>query len=65
LKNPRREHIILLHFFLGLNASEVARQLQMAVAQFHVEKSRALKKLKKCCPEKIRRELHSQMIPSF
>ena len=65
LKNPRREHIILLHFFLGLNASEVARHLQMAVAQFYVEKSRALATLRECCPEKIRRELHSQMIPSF
>lgn len=65
LKNPRREHIILLHFFLGLNASEVAHHLQMAVAQFYVEKSRALATLKSCCPEKIRSELHSRLIPSF
>lgn len=65
LKNPRREHIILLHFFVGLNASEVARQLQMAVAQFYVEKSRAVATLKVCCPEKMRRELQLRLIPSF
>lgn len=57
LKNPRHEHIILLHFFFGLNASEIAQQLRMAVAQFYTEKCRALQKIRKCCAEEMRREL--------
>lgn len=57
LKNPRREHIILLHFFVGLNASEIAQHLRIAVARIHTEKFRALKRIKECCAEEMRREL--------
>lgn len=65
LKNPRREHIILLHFFFGLNASEIAQQLRMAVAHIYNEKHRALEKIKECCAEEIRRELTLRLSLSF
>lgn len=65
LKNPRREHIILLHFFFGLNASEIAQQLQVAVARIHTEKFRALEKIKQCCAEEFRRELTLRLSLSY
>jgi len=63
LKNVRQEHIILLHFFAEFNPSEIAGQLRIKVNQYHVEKSRALSKIRKCCLEDVAREL--QMAPSF
>lgn len=65
LKNPRREHIILLHFFFGLNASEIAQQLRLAVARIHTEKFRALEKIKQCCAEELRRELSLRVSVSY
>lgn len=65
LKNPRREHIILLHFFVGLNASEIAQHLRIAVARIHTEKFRALDRIKKCCAEEVRRELTLRLSLSY
>lgn len=65
LKNPRREHIILLHFFFGFNASEIAQQLQVAVARIHMEKFRALEKIKQYCAEEFRRELTLRLSLSY
>ena len=65
LKNPRREHIILLHFFVGLNASEIAQHLRVAVARIHNEKFRALNRIKECCAEEMRRELTLRLSLSY
>lgn len=61
LKNPRREHIILLHFFFGFNASDIARQLQMAAQQISMEKFRALERIRECCAEEFRQELQLRL----
>jgi len=65
LRNPRREHIILLHFFFGLNAGEIAQQLQMAVQQIYMEKFHALHRIRQCCAEEFRRELQLRLSSTY
>jgi len=48
LSNAKREFIILAEFFAELNPVEIARMLGVKVSQVHLNKFRALKRIKHC-----------------
>jgi len=56
LENARREFILIGHFFLDLNASEIARHLAVTVQIVYTEKNRAIAHIRKCCAD-LRAEL--------
>lgn len=56
LENARREFILIGHFFLDLNASEIAHHLAVTVQVVYTEKNRAIAHIRKCCAE-LRAEL--------
>ncbi len=56
LENARREFILIGHFFLDLNASEIARHLAVSVQVVYTEKNRAIARIRKCCAD-LRAEL--------